>query len=359
MSSITNIKDQFEKLGIEYTRDLYEIKKAYYKRTFECCEADDREGWNECYDAYVYIKTHLENHDILSDPFREVSKNTFVGKDEILDDTFETMRDRYISQNKISIKKDKPEIVSTKYDESEKTFSNEISINETSINEISINKTFANKTSLSEQTTNALPLDKNADGNLEAKSNQGSTTFAGINNLADKWDDIENDEEVSVEDNPEKYRPMMKLLTKIIATDKLDDGDKYINESNFNILHSHTLYNDAMTYPVFINRLIGIFEVCYHSETLTAVLEDDISKAKSRIKPGQTIPNYDRFLSVIRENELDEYGYKKTVRVTAVATKEDDEADLMIKRIRNKNKPGKALIIIGVYFIIRLILGFL
>lgn len=252
-----SIKEQYNKLDIEYTLDLKEVRRAYSKKIAEYHPEENPKEWQEIHDAYVEIKKHIDNN-------KKFQASDKYHEETLSENSISEIQDKVILENvSVDIENDTSDQSEVRFDESDDDFMKALIDSEKRHVEI------------------AEKAKKDFD----------------------------------------KYRPIMSKINELISKRYKLENRKVILTSTFMSLREYYLYEDAMTYPIFVSRLTGVFVSACHETTISEMIEEDVEKAKSRFFRGQKTPSYKALLDAVH---MYEYSPKEFARKVDGNIKRDE-----------------------------------
>ncbi len=222
-----NIKEFYDKLGIEYTEDLKEVRKAYSKKIAYCHPEENPEEWQEVHFAYVSIKEFL-------DAKKEAEK-----------------KEKELQQQAEQIHQEQP-------------VTNPISNNEAEL----IN-----------QILDSAPVEEQA------------------------------------KEDYEKFKPIVNKLKGLATSRKIINGKTVVYLNKFNELRENSLYEDAMTYSIFVSKLASVFSTSILEPGIPELAEQDITKAKEKAFNNIRHVSYHVLEDSLYKNPISPSEFKKAMKV--------------------------------------------
>lgn len=270
-----SLKSKYEKLGIEYTLDLKEVKRAYSKKIATCHPEENQEEWTKIHNAYIDIKNHIDS----------VNKKPGSTIDDKIKEIKKLNKEKNIGNN------------------TEKPINKDSEVN-TQNQKVAPQKDIPSKETLQEE----IPIVIN--NNEQTKLEPDPKPEPELEKLDEPFILTLNQEleQISIEEQAheeyEKYKSIISMLKKLISKNVFSDNSKVILKDSFMSLHNSDLYDDAMTYPIFVSKLAGVFSSAIPEPDIVEIIEEDIKKAEKRFSDDERKPNYEYLRKSVHKNEI-------------------------------------------------------
>lgn len=302
MIVLKNIDEDFRKLGIEKTLDLKTVKRAYSKKIAEYHPEENPNEWKEVHDAYISVKGYIEKRNKAQD-FSEDNANKKI--EAVSNQTLLDVSNRFLPKNKEDDKDSgNQENISSQIESSQ--------IESSKIESFQI-ESFQIESPQIESPQIESPQIEDQEIKEREEKKQGEVDSELIDELIDSEKASIIVENKSKEDY-EKYKIILLLLRDITTKRALDDGRNVVFLHSFNQLREHPLYEDAMTYSIFVSKLAGVFQQAVPEPGIQELIEKDIEKAKTQIPDGQKPPIYDLLIKAIDKSGVTPGYFKKSVK---------------------------------------------
>lgn len=225
--AIVNIKKHYDILGIEYTEDLKEVRKAYSKKIAYCHPEEKPEEWQEVHFAYVSIKEFL-------DAKKEAEEKAMGAR-----------------QQAEQIHQEEPA-------------TNPVSNNEAELINLILD---------------SAPVEEQA------------------------------------KEDYEKFKPIVNKLKGLATSRKIINGKTVVYLNKFNELRENSLYEDAMTYSIFVSKLASVFSTSIVEPGIPELVQQDIAKAKEKAFDKLRHVSYHVLEDSLNKNPISPSAFKKAMKI--------------------------------------------